>query len=85
MQSVEKPNVEIVFASSDTTKANYNKMITRMPWCQLPFNDARVRHLGAKYEVHTVPTVVLLDQWGGLVCRDVSRYTAASPIVSFNL
>lgn len=67
------PKLEIVFCSSDTTKANYAEMTKRMPWCLLPFNDPAVAAMGKKYSVTGVPTVVLLDTDGSLICEDVSR------------
>lgn len=71
--------VEIVFASSDTTRANYAEMTKRMPWCLLPFNDPRVALLATRFEVVGVPSLVLIDTDGTTVCNDVSRFVYGDP------
>ena len=68
-----QPELEIVFASSDVTLANYKEMTRRMPWCLLPFNDANVTALAKRFKVTGVPTVVLVDTDGSVICRDVTR------------
>ena len=78
--------LEVVFASSDRSAAEFQSYFGHMPWTALPHGDARIAALSAKYRVRGIPSLVLLDgATGETVCADARarvgevRTCAAAP------
>lgn len=76
--------LEIVFVSSDSNDRGFADYYRSMPWLAIPY-DARdaASHLSAKYNVNSIPTLILLDSHGMEISRDgrglVSRGPDALP------
>jgi nucleoredoxin len=64
---------EVVLVSRCKTKANTEQYFSDMPWTAMAHEDlmgSRGQELMAKFEVITIPALVLLDGMGAVTCRD---------------
>jgi len=67
----ESKNFEIVFISSDRDQASFDEYYGEMPWVSLPFSERDTKAaLSKKFKVNGIPTFILLDAQGNVVCAD---------------
>lgn len=52
---------EIIFASSDKDKGQFDEYFGEMPWLALPFKDPRKEALSDRFDVEGIPFFVILD------------------------
>ena len=62
--------VEIVFVSSDKDKTSWDEYYGEMPWMAIPFADPRIPALKKKYNVTGIPTLVIINSTGKVLCED---------------
>lgn len=74
---------EIVFASSDRERSAYTEYLGEMPWAAFPYQDRRIAALSAKLKQNGIPTLVILDGDGNVVCRQGRQSVMASPMSEF--
>lgn len=60
---------EVVFVTSDQDTASWKEYFSTMPWIAIPFGDARIPGLKAKYGVKGIPTLVIISPTG----KEISR------------
>jgi nucleoredoxin len=68
---------EIVFASSDRDKDQFDEYFGEMPWLAIPFQDARIAALSDRFDVQGIPSFVILDP-----DRNVVNTSARSAVTS---
>ena len=74
---------EIVFASSDRERSAYTEYLGEMPWAAFPYEDKRIAALSAKLKVNGIPTFVILDGEGKVVCAQGRQSVMGSPMSEF--
>ena len=62
--------VEIIFSSRDKDVDTYNKYRKSMPWIALAFENPINNALATMYHLEAIPTIVILDPKGKIVCKD---------------
>lgn len=69
--SAEK-NFEIIFASWDQTKAEFEEYYKEQPWLAFPYETSKqiVEQLGSKYQVRSIPTLLVFGPDGNLITRE---------------
>ena len=69
----KKDEFEIVWISRCRTIDAFGQYFTQMNWLALPPNEAmgqRGQYLGEKFNVKSIPTLVLLDEIGNVITTD---------------
>jgi nucleoredoxin len=69
----KKDEFEIVWISRCRTIDAFGQYFTQMNWLALPPNEAmgdRGKYLGEKFNVKSIPTLVLLDEIGNVITTD---------------
>ena len=67
----QKKNFEIVFVSLDSSQAGFDEYYNLMPWLGLPWEDRnRKNGLSSKFQVGGIPTLVIIDENGGIITED---------------
>jgi len=82
-QQVNKPlkRVEVVFVSRDENEANFQAYYKEMPWLAVEFKEqARIQALLARFQVKTIPTLVLLHADGSEAHRDCRKEVVQSGV-----
>ena len=70
LQSKGRP-FEVVFVSSDSDIREYEDSFTFMPWTAVPFErDDIIRSLKTRFNVTSIPTFLLLDEYSGVYNAD---------------
>ncbi|ELR19494.1 Protein-disulfide reductase [Acanthamoeba castellanii str. Neff] len=71
-QTAGQGGFQVIFVSSDRDAGAMGAYMrdAAMPWPALPFGDPRVAALKAKFQVSSIPTLVILNGEGKLVTRD---------------
>ena len=72
-REVQKSNpgaLEIVFATFDQDKSQFEEYFKEMPWISLPFKDPKIEELSDKYEVNGIPSLLLFKPDGTLIEAD---------------
>lgn len=70
---------EIVFVSSDRSEDDMKKYMDdmNMPWLALPFGDKHKQSLSEKFEIRSIPSLILIDAAGNVITKngrgDVSK------------
>lgn len=69
--SAEK-NFEIIFASWDQSKAEFDEYYQEHPWLAFPYESSKqiVEQLGSKYQVRSIPTLLVFGPDGSLITRE---------------
>jgi Thioredoxin domain-containing protein len=63
--------VEVIFATLDENKKEYDDYYSKMPWLSIDFNDKDlISVLSTKYGIQTIPTVVLVNEKGEALSKD---------------
>ena len=75
--------LELVFVSQDESDAEYDEYRATMPWPALPFGGHLRVALTQRYQVTSLPTLLLLDARGALISTDgvrlLRRHTRSFP------
>ena len=61
---------EVVFVSFDKSEDAMTNYMKKMPWSAVPFGDDRQKKLIDKFEVRSIPSVIILDANGNVLARD---------------
>jgi len=72
-------NFDIVFVSSDKSEQEMKDYFGQMPWKALPFSSSKKQELDAKYNVSSLPTLVLLDHLGNTISLDGRSVVMSQP------
>ncbi len=73
-------NFDIVFVSSDRDQQAMTDYFGEMPWKALPFSaSSKKKELEAKYQVTSLPTLVLLDERGNTITLEGRRAVISDP------
>jgi nucleoredoxin len=70
---------EVVFASSDRSKEQFDEYFGEMPWLAFPMGDARIGKASAKFKVAGIPTLVILDGEGNVITKDGRAGVSGDP------
>jgi nucleoredoxin len=57
---------EVIQITSDHEEIAFNEYFGGMPWVAIPYNDARIKALKAKFKVTGIPLLLLLNKDGTL-------------------
>nr|KAG5691904.1 hypothetical protein BaRGS_033350 [Batillaria attramentaria] len=58
---------EIVFVTSDRSAESFQQHVGCMPWLTIPFDDPRLQQLTNQFGIDGIPSLVILDEKGGLI------------------
>jgi thiol-disulfide isomerase/thioredoxin len=73
-------NFDIVFVSSDRSEQDMEGYFREMPWKALPYSASRKKEeLSTKYDVKSLPTLVLLDERGNTITLDGRSTVTSKP------
>lgn len=62
---------EVVFVSMDKDEAAAQEHFAQMPWLMLSFSDSATKtRLTIRFDVHTIPSLIVLDEKGELLTTD---------------
>lgn len=62
---------EIIFVSSDRSEESFEAYLSTMPWTAIPYSrSAQRQELALQFDVHGIPTLVLIDTDGSLITDD---------------
>ena len=65
----EGRDFEVVFLSSDHDLQSFMEYFSAMPWLALPFEERdRKQMLSSRFNVSGIPTLVLIDDQGRVIC-----------------
>jgi len=71
---------EIVFASSDQSKKEFEEYHATMPWCAIPFEErARVEQMMSQHGVMGIPTLVVVGADGKIITKSGRSIVTADP------
>ena len=62
--------IEIIFATRDKDLESYNEYRHTMPWVAIPFGHANIKTLATTCNITGIPTLVIMNQKGDVVCED---------------
>ncbi len=62
--------MEVIFTSRDKDVDSYHKYRKTMPWLALAFENPTNQNLAKLYHLSGIPTLVVLDPKGKIVCED---------------
>ena len=65
--------LELIMVSSDRSQDEWKRHHSTMPWMSLPFNDARCDQLREKYQIFSVPALIILDAETGFTVTENAR------------
>jgi nucleoredoxin len=68
-----------IFASWDREKAQFDEYYHEMPWATLPFDDPRIKKLSGRFEVESIPTLIIFDSNGNIVSEKARGAVANDP------
>jgi nucleoredoxin len=71
---------EIIFASSDNDKGQFDEYFGEMPWLALPFQDKRKEGLSNRFEVEGIPFFVILDPELNVVTKSARNSIMSDPM-----
>lgn len=63
-------SIEIIFATFDKQKAEFESYYAEMPWLTFGFEDPRIDEISDKHEVGGIPELVIFKPDGTLVTSD---------------
>lgn len=68
----KEKNFEIVFASWDQSKAEFDQYYQEQPWLAFPYETSKqiIDQLGATFQVRSIPTLLVFGRDGELVTRE---------------
>lgn len=68
----KEKNFEIVFASWDQSKAEFEEYFHEQPWLALPYETSKqiIEQLGTKYQVRSIPTLLVFGPDGNLITKE---------------
>lgn len=71
----KEKDIKIIFISSDKDEKSFHEYYEQMPWLALDFKDRKKKEeLSKKYEVTTIPKLVLIDgDTGKLICSNAKE------------
>ena len=73
-------NIEVVWSSKDHDQAGFDEYFQIMPWLAIPFSEATLRsNLESIYDVHGIPTVIMLDPQGNVINTNAKSMIEATP------
>jgi len=60
---------EVIFVSSDRSADAMQKYMTdyNMPWLAIPYGNAKIRELSARYSIRGIPALVVIDSDGNTI------------------
>lgn len=70
---------EIIFASSDKDKGQFDEYFGEMPWLALPFQDARKEALSNRFDVEGIPFFVILDPERNVITTSARNAIMSDP------
>jgi nucleoredoxin len=70
---------EIIFASSDKDKGQFDEYFGEMPWLAIPFKDPRKEALSERFEVSGIPFFVILDPERNVVTTSARNAIMSDP------
>ncbi|GMS88729.1 hypothetical protein PENTCL1PPCAC_10904 [Pristionchus entomophagus] len=74
---------EIIFCSSDRKEEAFNSFIAQMPWVSLPYDPSKTIALTRIFNVHGIPSLILLDESNQIISRHGRSVLLEDPKGSF--
>jgi len=72
--------MEVVFVSSDRDEAAFKEYFAEQPWLALPYAERDLKEkLSKKYKVQGIPSLVILDEDGGLITKEGRAAVSGDP------
>ena len=71
--NLEERTIEIVLVSSDRSHEEWQQHHGSMPWVSLEYGDPQADKLRAKYEIRSVPKLIILDSRTGFTITEKGR------------
>jgi nucleoredoxin len=79
-ESLQAKDLEIVFVSSDKDEKAFAEYFEEQPWVALPYSKRDKKDaISKKFKVQGIPTFVILDHEGALVCADARGEVSEDP------
>ena len=66
--------------SSDRSAEEFRRHHAVMPWYSIKFDDARANELREKFQVYSVPTLIILDAATGFTVTTTARKDLNKPV-----
>lgn len=70
---------EVVFVSGDNSEEEFEDCFKTMPWLAIPFGDSRIEYLNSRFEVEGIPSLVLVDDKGEALRKDLRSIVTSDP------
>ena len=61
LENIEKKQLEIIYVPLDKSQEDFDSHYTEMPWMAYNFGDEKIKALKEKYDVRSIPMIVVLD------------------------
>ena len=71
--NLEERSIEVVLVSSDRSQEEWQQHHASMPWVSLEYGDPTADKLRAKYDVRSVPKLIILDSTTGFTITEKGR------------
>ena len=71
--NLEERTIEIVYVSSDRSSEEWQQHHATMPWVSIEYGDPQADKLRTKYEVRSVPKLIILDSKTGFTITEKGR------------
>ncbi|CAK4616280.1 hypothetical protein LEN26_002338 [Aphanomyces euteiches] len=79
MQEKQTP-FEVVFISWDNNQEEFDEYFGEMPWTAIPYASRDIQEtLNKKYNVESIPTFILLDEFGQVINRNARKKVEKDP------
>lgn len=62
-----KRSIEVIFVPRDLSEIGSNDFFKTMPWIMVPFGDKRINLTCEKFNVQSIPTVIILTRGGTVI------------------
>ncbi|XP_050300947.1 nucleoredoxin-like protein 2 [Anthonomus grandis grandis] len=72
MDMLMDSGIEIIYVSSDTDEKayKYDFTIKQGPWMAIPFKDPVATELRYKYDISSLPTIIVVNKEGHIITRN---------------
>ncbi len=78
VQQTNPGDLEIIFITSDQNPEQFQDYFKTMPWKAVQFGDQSIKDVKAKFQVQSIPTLVVCKADGTVVTRDGRANVTAS-------
>lgn len=74
-----RQDFEFIYVSSDNDEEEWRSSLSSMPWMSFHYNDKRTETLRNSFHVDSIPSLILLNERGGVITTEGLTYMFNDP------